>query len=300
MTAIPVLRSNSPADLLALPSYLFTFHPTESVVVIAMKGNVVNFSARLDADWFLTHFDQAADQVLNAAANIGACDFFLLGYSEDPDLAEISVTEVADIVGRHRVAAALITDGELYWSLIDGDGPHPFNPDTSAITAQAVYTGVNIHATREEAVAPVTGWEQPDDGQVDEALAEIAALTDEEAMDLLAALAEAEPAVSGADALKLACLLLDDDRCGAIVTRLNTTTAEVIWANLAAARRVTPEVVQPTVVALLGVACWLAGHGAQATACIEQLASLDPRHPIGTMLASVHQHGIPPHKWDED
>lgn len=300
MTAIPVLRSNSPADLLALPSYLFTFHPTESVVVIAMKGNVVNFSARLDADWFLTHFDQAADQVLNAAANIGECDFFILGYSQDPELASISVTEAADIVGRSRVAEALVTDGTRYWSLIDGEGPFPFDPDCSTITAQAVYSGVNISASREEAIAPVTEWEPPDPTDVAAVMDRLTSLAPEESLDLLRSLAEAEPAVTGRDALTLACLLQDEDHAGAIIARINTSNAECFWGNLAAARRVAPHLMEPTVVALLGVASWLAGRGAQATACIEQMASLDPRHPIGAMLADVHQKGIPPQKWDED
>lgn len=300
MTAIPVLRSNSRADLLALPSYLFTFHPTESVVVIAMRGNVVNFSARLDVDWFLTHFDQATDQVLNAAANIGRCDFFILGYSHDPELASISVTEAADILGRSRVAEALVTDGTDYWSLIDGEGPFPFDAESSTITAQAVYTGVNISATREEAVAPVTQWEAPDPMDVDEVMEHLAGLAPDAAFQLLGQLAEAEPPVAGRDALILACLLRDEDHAGAVVARITTANAERFWGNLAAARRVTPHLMEPTVVALLGLACWLAGRGAQATACIEQMASLDPHHRIGGVLASVHQQGIPPQKWDED
>lgn len=300
MTTIPVLRGTSRADLLAIPSFLFGFHPTESVVLIGLRGNVVNFSARLDADWFATHFDQVADQVLNAAANLGRCDFVLLGYSRDLELASISVTEAADVLGRGRVVEALITDGAQYWSLIDGEGPLPFDIDSSPITAHAVYEGVNIAGSREEAVAPVTQWDPPGPGAVDITLGQIEAMTSTAALSLLEELVEAAPPLDDhTDALTLGCLLLDEDRTAAVLTRLRTENADQLWHNLAAARRVAPQAALPSVVALLGVASWLSGRGAQATACIEQMAQLDRNHPVGAMLARVHHHAIPPRTWDE-
>lgn len=299
MKTLPVLRTSSRADLLAIPSYLFGFRPTESTVIIGMRRDVVQFSARLDASWFTTHFDQVADQVLNATAHMGDCVFFVLGYSADLELASISAAEAADVVGRCMVAEVLITDGTRYWSLTDGEGPLPFSFDSSPITAQAVYRGVNIHATREEAVAPVVAWASPDPDAVDQLLEEIGAMTQEAAMHRLADLAEADPPVSGGDALMLACLLLDEDRSAAVLTRISMSNAPLMWANLVAARQVSPGLAEATVVALLAVACWLSGHGAQATSCIEQLAELDPRHPIGCMIATVHQLGIPPQRWDE-
>lgn len=298
-TTIPVLRSKSRGDLLALPSFMFGFHPAESIVVLGLRGSTVCFSARLDADWFTTHFDQAADQVLNAAANIGRCQFVLLGYSADLELASISVEEAAAVVGPGKVIEALVTDGASYWSLIDGEGPHPFSFSSNPITAEAVFKGVNIFPTREEAVAPVIAWDPPRPEEVEAALGVIAKLGDEGGMILLERLAEADPPVTGQVALELACLLLDEDRGVALLTQLNGANAELIWCNLAAARRVTPKLAEATVLALLGVASWLAGRGAQATACIEQLEELDPHHPIGQLLARVHQGGIPPQLWDE-
>lgn len=300
MTDIPVLRSTTRADLLALPSYLFGFEPTDSVVVIALCGKMVHFSARLDVDWFAYGFAHTADQILNATTGADISAFFILGYCDDPDLASLSVSELAAVVGRDRVREALVTDGEFYWSLIDDDGAHPYDGSSSAVTAQAVYTGINIHATREEAVAPVVEWEPPADGVVAEVLEEIDALGSTSVMSHLEELAQAQPPVEGRDAVRLACLLRDEDCAGAILTRLSTTTAESIWSNLAAARRLCPPEAQPTVVALLGVASWLSGRGAQASACMEQMDVLDPDDPIGVMLRSVHHHAIPPQRWDVD
>ncbi|MBB1510130.1 DUF4192 domain-containing protein [Tessaracoccus sp. MC1756] len=299
MHTLPVLRGTTRADLLALPSFMFGFHPSDSVVLLGMQGKMVSFSSRLEAKWFRTHFDRVAEQMLNVTSHVHGVRFILLGYSEDLDLAWASVMELADVLGAERVAEALVTDGSHYWSLTDDEGPVEYDFDASPVAAHAVYNGVSIYASREEAVAPVQAWEPPAQSEVDRALAEIAGFSEAEGLARLEALAEAQTPLEDGEGLMLACLLDDEDRSAALTTRLNTSTAEVIWHNLLAARRVTPRFVQPTVVALLGIASWLSGHGAQATACIEQMAALNPTHPIGMLLTSVHQHGIPPQRWDE-
>ncbi|MDO5677891.1 MAG: DUF4192 domain-containing protein [Propionibacteriaceae bacterium] len=298
MTTIPVLRSNSRADLLAIPSYIFEFHPSESVVVIAMRENIVAFSARLEANWFETQFDQTANQLINASARLGSCHFLLLGYSKDLELAYIGVREAAEVLGMYRVSEALITNGSEYWSLPDGVGPVPYDPDTSPITAQAVYSGVNIAASREEAVAPVVEWDPPSEDVLCQALDDIQALLPDERLSLLQELIESDPPVGGEDALNLACLMMDEECAAAVLAALNMANAEVLWANLSAARRVTPIVAEPTVVSLLGLSSWLAGRGAQASACVEQMALLEPCHPIGGLLTRIHLGGIAPQEWE--
>lgn len=301
MTTIPVLRGTTRTDLLALPSFMFEFHPTESVVVLGMRGNIVAFSARLDVHWFHTHFDQVAEQMHGAAGQMGAdLRAIVLGYSENPDLAWASVTELCDVFGADNVLEALVTDGSHYWSLTDGEGPLEFDFESSSVAARAVYEGINIHESRDAAVAPVTTWAEPPAQAVEDATSHIAGMTPAAAMELLASLAESDPPVGPDDALTLACLLADEDRCAALLTRLSRANAQGIWANLVAARGTAPAFAEPTVVALLGIACWLAGHGAQTTACLEQVARMEPDHPVGLVLARVHQGAIPPERWDEE
>ncbi|GAA4906615.1 hypothetical protein GCM10025789_27540 [Tessaracoccus lubricantis] len=297
---MPVLRGTTRADLLALPSFMFGFHPQDSVVLLGMQGKVVSFSCRLEAHWFHHHFEQVAEQILNAASQLSDVRFILMGYSHDVDLAWASVMELADVLGPERVTEALVTDGTHYWSLTDDEGPVQYDFDASPVAAHAVYNGVVIHASREEAVAPVHLWEPAERGAVEAALAAVADLDEDGAMEELAGLAEQQPPIEDPDsALKLACLLLDADRAAALLTRLNSTTAEVIWPNLLAARQLAPVSAQPTTVALLGMASWLAGRGAQATACLEQMATLDPDNPVGQVLSTVHRNGISPRVWDE-
>lgn len=299
MTTLPVLHSTSRADLLAIPSFMFGFQPAESVVLIGMQGKVACFSARLDVDWFRVRFDSVAEQMVNATSQMAGVRFLLLGYSADLDLCWASVMELADVIGPERILEALITDGEHYWSLTDDAGPVEYRFDTSSVAAQAVYSGVNIHSTREELVAPVHEWQEPDAAETTAALMELDGLTAEGALSLLQELAESDPPVTGVEALHLACLLQDEDCAAALLSRLNTTTAEGIWPNLLAARQVAPGFVQATLVALLGVASWLSARGAQASACIEQMVVLDPKHPIGMVLAEVHHKAIAPQRWDE-
>ncbi len=281
-----------------MPAVLLGFHPADSCVVMGLDGSSVEFCARLELDWFATHFDQVADQIIEASAQVPGCRFVLIAFG-DPDVASLSVVELAGVVGEHRVVESLVADGERYWSLVDDDGSHEYAFDASALAAQAVYEGVRICEDRDEAVAPVELWEPLPSLEQDAAWQKIEGLAEDDRMALLGGLAEAATPPQGDDALMLATLLADEDRATAVLTRLATDNADRIWANLVAARRVAPEQCQPNVVALLGVASWLSGRGAAQTACLEQMARLAPDNPIGSLLSAVHRHGIPPRRWEE-
>lgn len=281
-----------------MPAVLLGFHPSDSCVVMGLEGATVSFCARLELDWFSTHFDQVAAQVLDASGQIPGCRFVLIGFG-DPDVAAISVTELAGVVRPERVLEALVADGERYWSLTADDGVHEYAFDASALAAQAVYEGVRISASRRQAVAPVEAWEPRPAGEESAAAAWVDSMGADAAMELLAGLAEAATPPEPEDALILATLLADEDRAAAVLTSLTTGNADRVWSNLVAARRVAPRSAQANCVALLGMASWLSGRGAAQTSCLEQMERLDPDHTIGGLLATTHRHGIPPRRWDE-
>ena len=298
MSSTPVLRGTTRADLLAMPSVLLGFHPTDSCVVLALSGKSVAFCARLDLDWFVYHFDDVADQIINASSQVEDCRFVLIGFG-DPDQAGLAVTELASVVGESRVLDAMVTNGQTTWVLDADLQVHEIECHTSALEAQAVYEGVRICADREEAVAPVEQHVPLPDPEVAAAQSLVRALSPEDAMDLLADLAESEERLTPTEACTLAVLLGDEDRLGALLTRLSITNADAVWPNLVAARRVAPEDVEANVISLLGMASWLSGRGAAQTSCLEQLARSDPRHAVASLLRRLHQCGIPPRRWDE-
>ncbi len=293
-----MIRGTSRADLLSLPVIMLGFHPRDSCVAMALSGNTVRFCARVDLDWFADHFERISEQVLRCAEQVGADEFVFIGYG-DPDLASIAVCEFADLVGHDRVVDALVTDGGRYWSMCDGGVPESYRFDTSAVAAQAVFGGVNLCADRDEAVAPVTGSDPPDEHVVLRAEAAVDRLSDDQAMARLRELAEGEGALPRADAVLLAVLLGDEDRTGALLCRLKTWTADAMWQRLVAARRVCPSRYLPNVLGLLAFASWLSGRGAAHSACLQQLSELDARHPLLLTLLKLHQEGLPPARWDQ-
>lgn len=281
-----------------MPAVLLGFHPTDSCVVLGFEGSMVAFCARLDLDWFVTHFDQVADQIVSASSQVPGCRFALIGFG-DPDLASLSVVEMAGVVGQSRTVDLLVTDGRTYWSLVDGLEPQEFTFDTSSVAAQAVYEGVRISADRAGAVAPVETSDPAPEDLVTSSRAVVASMSDQETMELLADLVSSAEALPAARALLLAVLVEDEDRMAAVLTQLTRATSEVAWINLAAARRVAPPESEANVLALLGMASWLSGHGAAHTSCLEQLQRIAPGHAVGSLVEMVHRDGIPPRRWDE-
>lgn len=298
MSSTPVLRGTTRADLLAIPAVLLGFHPTDSCVLLALSGKSVAFCARLDLDWFVYHFDDVADQIINASSQVEDCRFVLIGFG-DPDLAGLAVTELASVVGESRVLDAMLTDGRTTWVLDADLQLHEIEPHTSALEAQAVYEGVRICADREEAVAPVEQHMPLPEAEVVAAEKLVGALSPEDAMDLLADLAESKEPLTPTEACILAVLLGDEDRLGALLIRLSTTNADAVWPNLVAARRVAPEDAEANVISLLGMASWLSGRGAAQTSCLEQLAHSAPGHAVTSLLRRLHRYGVPPSRWDE-
>lgn len=293
---IPVIRGTSRADLLSLPVIMLGFHPHDSCVVMALKGPSVRFCARVDLDWFAQHFDRVADQVLRCAEEAGADGFVFIGYG-DPDVAAIAVHEFIDLVGASRVLDALVADGECYWSMLEPGEPTAYRFDTSAVAAQAVFGGVNLHPDRDSAIAPVTLCEPPAEQAVLEAESAAARLGEEGSMIRLRQLAEGPDTLTETEAVTLAVLLADEDRMGAVLCRLDPDTAEGFWARLVAVRRVCPARYEPNVLALLAAASWLSGRGAAHTSCLQQLSEVDPCHPLLLTLMRLHADGVPPSRW---
>lgn len=293
---IPVMKCTTRADLLAVPAVLFGFHPAESCVVMGMVGSTVGFTARLDLDWHLRGPRQISAQISNAAHEVGADEFVILGYAADPDLAFLSVTELTAALGPTRVRESLVTDGTRYWSLDDGE-PFPFEFDTSSVAAQAVYEGRVISHDRAEAVSAVETWHPASPSEVDRVVEALEETADPE--DRLWELLLAEDRLSDDDALELALLLSDAELADGVVGAFTIESAKAAWPNLLRARTVVPEEGQGEVLAVLAMASWLRGGGAEYTSLIEQLGRVAPDHPVTGTLEVMHQLGIPPSRWSE-
>lgn len=299
-----ILTGRSTCDLLAVPAVLFGFQPEESLVFLAVGDGRVEFGARLDLGMTPRDRLAALRQVQAARDQLPPCRFTVIGFSADPDAARAAIAAMAPVLGRD-LASALVADGERYWELTDAaalPGPGtPYDLSGSGIAAQAVFAGLPLRQSRAEAVAavlpPPLHRRAALAELLDEADNRVAVLAHDERRQELRRLITAGAALDVAEAATLACLLGDPDLMWAALARIDGDSAVVAHSRLTEARAVSVGRVERNVLGLLGLACWLAGHGAQQTECMAQLQALDAGHPLLLLLSRLHAAGTPPSRW---
>ena len=261
--------------------------------MLGIGDSCAKFCARFDLSLPRAELEGVVEQILQAAANSGHCGLTVLGYGELHD-AYPQVRQVAELLGPTVTFPSLITDGHTTWAVDEEEYVLQCDDPASTLAAEAVYNGMPITRGRREAVAPVELHERL--GAETEELCgdQVAGLGAAGRLDVLGAYVESMEELSPFDALFLALTLADEECAAAVLARLSEATAEAMWPNLAAARRVAPPEAEATVVALLGFASYLSGRGAAHSSCLQQLQRINPRHPIGQLLVQVHREAIPP------
>ncbi len=301
------LRGSTSADLLAIPVIMLGFHPRESCVVLGVRGSRVEFCARMDLDWFASGFTfgDVAEQLEHAISRCEGCSVAVLAYSADTEAAAIAVEELVGVIGEDIVAEALVTDGDRFWYahpglLLPPEG-FSYSYASSNFAAQAVYSGLNVTASREDAVAEVQPAEEAAMAGIEKAVVSSAgkleALTGEQRWAMLARHMD-NPDPLGTDAVDFAVLLQEEEHFAEVLARLTREAAPRLRLRLAEARRASSPAIAANVVSLLALACWLDGEGAQQSDCVGQLEALDPQHPLMGVLTEMHKQAVPPKKWD--
>jgi hypothetical protein len=189
------LSVRSTVDLLAVVPYLLGFHPTDSLVVVAMRAGQMVFAARADLPGPRSSGATRAalaDQLARVVVRQDAQTASVLGYGP-PDLVTAALPAVCDALSQQGVEifdALRVTAGR-YWSFVCADPEccppdgTPFDVTTSRLTAEAVFAGQAVLPDRTaltRLVAPVRGLPR-----------ELMRQAAERAVDRLAALVVAEP-----------------------------------------------------------------------------------------------------------
>ena len=299
------LRGNTRPDLLAVPAIMLGFHPANSLVVLGLRGTRVEFVARLDQGLPRHELRSVVTQVENALGNSGCGCSALIGFGGDLQQTVLDLQNLRGLM-RTEVLETLAADGERFWS-VGPLGPEPqegipYDLTTCSLLAQSVYRGVSVRGSRAEAVAEV----MPPPAHLVASLAErlddthatLAELGPDERLALCGRLLDDQSKVTDTQAAQLVCLLDDPDVVGAVLARLSRDTAPRIRGHLIRARQTVLGEAAGNVVGLLGIACWLAGEGAQQTECVEQLTALAPQSLLLGILRDVHGRGLSPSDWD--
>lgn len=189
------LAVRSTVDLLAVVPYLLGFHPTDSLVVVAMRGGQMVFAARSDLPRSRASAAARAafaDQLARVVARQGAQTASVIGYGA-PDRVAAAVPAVCDALTRCglEILDALRVTAGRYWSLLCAD-PECCPPDgtafdvtTSALTAAAVFAGQVVLPDR----TALTRQVAPAGGQTRESMRQAT----ERAVDRLATLIVTQP-----------------------------------------------------------------------------------------------------------
>lgn len=173
MTTDATLALRSPADIVAAVPYLLGFHPSDSLTVVALRGNQVMFAARHDLpdpDTVDTDFQAEARHVATIVARQDADSATVIGYGPATRVTP-AVTVLADALRRAGVTVIdelRVTDGR-FWSYrcqeLSCCPPEGtvYDTSTSAVAAAATYAGQVALPDRQalaDQVAPVIGAER--------------------------------------------------------------------------------------------------------------------------------------------
>lgn len=326
------LRVRSTVDLLAIVPYLLGFHPTDSLVVVAMRAGQLVFAARGDlpgpasGTGPATAAEQAAaftGQLSAVVSRQGAEAVSVVGYGP-AGLVDDAVPRVCEALagcGLRIFDALRVTDGR-YWSYLSCDDPRccppggtAFDLTTSSVTAEAVFAGQTVLPDR----AAVARQVAPADGPVRAAMRRAT----EDAADRLAALGAAGPHAAAPGAVLRAGKAAVREALARCEAGGRLADEEVAWLTVLLAHepvrdfawerttpdewqiamwtdvlcRAQPELV-PAPACLLAFAAWRFGHGALASLALERALDADPAYAVALVLDDVLRRGISPSALD--
>lgn len=156
-----VIRTNSPADVLAMIPYQLGFTPSESAVVVSIRpSGRVGLIARVDlADLTGPHGDNLASTLIGHLTRDGVASHVVATYTDlpaaDADEAARLVTDRLDVAGIGFTALAgsyLVTSDS--WRALGDDTEHPVADLAETRTAaHMTFLGHAPQATREDLAA---------------------------------------------------------------------------------------------------------------------------------------------------
>ncbi|QKW16875.1 DUF4192 domain-containing protein [Verrucosispora sp. NA02020] len=319
-TDLPRLTVRSPADLIAAVPYLLGFHPTDSVVVVALAGSRIVFAARADLPG---EGDprESAEHIATVTGRQGADSATAIGYGPPERVTPaVDAVRVALADAGLTVVDALRVTGDRWWSYVCQEPEccppegTPYDPRASAVPAAAVFAGqvaLPDRAALAAAVAPVGGSE----------MRRAAERADRRLADLLA---EAPPAgLLGGRALRTAGVsvlratrrrhrdgtpLADDEVAWLCLLLTHLPVRDHAWERTDGrdedvafwtemVRRAEPDL-SAAPGALLAFAAWRAGQGALAAVALERVLAEHPDYSLALIVDDLLRRGVPPSRLD--
>jgi hypothetical protein len=320
---------NDPADILSLVPFVLGFHPTDSVVVLGLRGRQMIFQARGD----LADAVPLAGHYATIVGRQQVTAVIVIGYGPATSVTPAVLAIAARLAetGADVRDVLRVTDGR-YWSYLcqswrccPADGT-PFDPTMSRVAAAAVVEGHVALPSREaleRRLAPIGGLAREGMREATgRAHRRIVTLIESAAAPVDAAPVDAAPAdvagrlrAAGATAVRAAVdrqrtsdQLDDDEVAWLTVLLVHLSVRDDAWGAIDAdpalhvrlwtevLRRAEPEL-SPAPATLLGFAAWQAGDGVIAAMAVDRALAADPDYAPARLLGEVIAGGVPPQEW---
>jgi hypothetical protein len=320
------LKLESPGELVELVPYLLGFHPTESVVVLAMTGprNEIGFRARADivsddreAVALVRHLTDVL--VRNEAEAVAVVIYPPDDWPGDVATLQAAFEAALGAAGINVVEFVLVRKGR-WRSLLcadlsccppEGRSLPAQASGASIVAAEMTYAGAAALPSREALVATL----QPHGSLVRAAMDEATSKVEEEWVShllgggslgawredsaglhasVVSRWSTGDHSLSDDEAARLVVGLSDSrvrDRCIGVIDSPLRPAAKELWAELV--RRAGPADVAPPAT-LLAWAAWQDGDGALANVAIDRALICDPTYELAKLLAHGLAHGVPP------
>jgi hypothetical protein len=323
----------TPADLLALVPYLLGFHPSDSLVVLALRDGEIVFQLRADlpgsgghpltGDELTREVSRMADHFTALVVRQQASQAVVIGYGN-----RAAVLPTALSVGRslatHRVTVldVLCATRDRYWSCLCRDPAccppegKPYDPRATVVAAESVYDGRAVLPTRAELarrLAPLMGAERERmkaasrraGGRLVELLRDIpggdGAIIVREAGCRAVDEAVARHRAGGQlddEEMAWLCALLRHIPVRDYAMEVKGELAAQIGVWTDAVHRAEPEFVAAPGT-LLAFAAWRAGEGAICSIALDHVKRFDPGYAMARLLERALAGGVSPREWTD-
>lgn len=319
------LRVDGAADLLDLVPHLLGFHPSDSLVFVALRGPKHSVAVTLRVDLAsVTASPPATEACIHHLTNAGADGVVLVVYADDPGPTADAVLphhdvicEVASALGARDIGLvdALLVCRDRWWCyLCDDPGCCPRDgrqmrggQSPSPMVVAATVAGMAAapdRAALERSLAPLPDAERSGVRRAVDRLVQCGAPASREDVRALwsegvAAQVEGETAIPDDDAAALLIGLTDDvirDECCGWAGGTESGASRMLARQLA--RRASPpwDVVPYTMLAWFA---WRSGEGAQARIAVDHALAGDPDYRLALLLEAALDDGVDPRRWHD-
>jgi hypothetical protein len=290
--------ARTPEDVLAVAPVVLGFEPRESVVMLTFGGSET-FHARVDLPP-PRKADEAVELLLEPAVQHRVTHVVFVVYADEGPAARAVLPRLRDAFGRAGIEVVEVLrahDGRWFAPGRPGAPAAgvPYDVGGHLFRAQAVVEGIVVHGSRAELEAVL----RPSPDAVEEVARAVRRAVPSppgEIADLVDLRLEAGRFTS-VELSRVLLGMLDipgRDAAWAAISRDVALRHVRLWTD--AVQRAPDDLVAAPA-AVLGLAAWLAGHGALAWCAVDRCQAVDPDNTLAQLVGDMLTHAVPPSAW---